>query len=146
MLSSSERKAVETARLVADELAIPHQIIPELGEHDRQNEPYHDRQRFLQLVEELLRHPEKHVFGSESGAEALARFEGAVARIVADYPAGNIAAVTHGTVLSLYVASHSALDAYQFWQELAQPALVTFTLPEMALVEVVPDAGQGDSG
>lgn len=140
VLSSRERKAIETAQLVGSLLERPYEQVTGLEEHNRSEEPYHDRETFLRLVEELLNHPEKEVFGKETGAEALARFEDAIARIVEMYPVGNIAAVTHGTVLSLFVAAHSEEAAYPFWQQLAQPGYVVFTLPDMRLLQVVFDA------
>lgn len=142
VLSSSERKAIETAQLVGSLLERPYEQVIGLGEHDRSGEPYHDRETFLQLVEALLTCPEEEVFGQETGAEALARFETAVATIVETYAIGNIAAVTHGTVLSLFVAARSGEDAYPFWEKLAQPGYVVFALPNMRLLEVVFDAGE----
>lgn len=145
ILSSSERKAVETAQLVASLLKIPYDVVEGLGEHDRSGEPYHDRETFLQLVKTLLTQPEQEVFGQETGAEARARFEQAVRQIVETRQIGNVAAVTHGTVLSLFMAAHGEEDAYRFWQRLAQPAFVVFSLPDMRLMEVVFDVG-GSAG
>lgn len=141
-MSSNEQKAIETAQLVGRLLEKPWEQVAGLGEHDRREEPYHERQTFLRLVEAVLTYPEVAVFGQETGAEALVRFEKAVAGLVEAHPTGNIAAVTHGTVLSLFVAAHSEEEAYSFWQQLAQPGYVVFALPEMRLLEVVFDAGE----
>lgn len=140
ILSSHERKATETARRTGTLLEKPHRAVDGLGEHNRSNEPYHDQDTFLKLVEALLTHPEKEVFGNETGAEALARFEAAIGRVVEEQTRGNVAVVTHGTVLSLFVAAHSDRKPFPFWQQLRQPALVVFSLPEMRLLEVVFDA------
>jgi len=142
ILSSGEQKAVETAQRVGTLLEKPYRAVGDLGEHDRSNEPFHDRNTFLKLVEALLTHPEKNVFGNETGAEALARFESAIGRIAEEQTKGNVVVVTHGTVLSLFVAAHSDQKPFPFWQQLQQPALVVFSLPEMRLLEVVFDAGE----
>lgn len=142
ILSSGERKARETAQQVAQILRKPFRAVDGFGEHDRSGEPYHDRETFLHLVGALLTQPDREVFGRETGAEALGRFEEAVARTVREQARGNVAVVTHGTVISLFVAAHSAKKPLNFWKKLGQPALVVFSLPEMSLQEVVYEAGR----
>ena len=50
---------------------------------------------------------------------------------------GNIAIVTHGTVLALFIAAHSQRKPFDLWREMGLPSYVIFSLPEMNLLEVV---------
>ncbi|MDX1664249.1 MAG: histidine phosphatase family protein [Candidatus Promineifilaceae bacterium] len=140
IVSSEERKAMETAQLAASQLGIPWSTASGLQEHDRTGEPYHSQEQFLALVERLFREPQATVFGRESGAQALARFEQALATVLRSRPPGNLAVVTHGTVLSLFVGAHSDHDPLSFWQRLRQPSIVVFSLPDLTLLEVVDEA------
>jgi broad specificity phosphatase PhoE len=56
-----------------------------------------------------------------------------------EYPGGDVALVTHATVLSLFVARHSGRAAFDFWRLLTMPAVVVFDLPGFALREVITD-------
>ena len=70
-------------------------------------------------IRELFERPGKVVFGEESAAAALARFEAAVAGL--REPA---VVVTHGTVLSLYAAPRIGRDVYELWGGLELPDIV----------------------
>ncbi|HEX2292158.1 MAG TPA: hypothetical protein VHH55_02525, partial [Gaiellaceae bacterium] len=70
-------------------------------------------------IRALFERPEDVVFGEESGAQALARFERAVEG--APEPA---VVVTHGTVLSLYAAARTGGNPYELWRSLRLPDVV----------------------
>ena len=76
------------------------------------------------------------VLGSETGADAHARFATALDRVIETYPRGNLAVVTHGTVISLFVSKATGTDPLSFWQRLQLPALVVLSLPEFRLLDV----------
>jgi broad specificity phosphatase PhoE len=86
-------------------------------------------------VRRLFAAPTEVVFGPESGREALYRFVRGLALVLRRFPQGNVAVVTHGTVLTLFVTSRAALDPWEFWRRLHQPAYVVFDLPSLTLAE-----------
>ena len=138
IVTSTEPKASETGELVAQKLEIPCRVMQNLHEHERETAPYFaTREEFLAAVSNLLVRPDELVFGDETAHEARARFDGAVKTVLAAYPRDNIAIVTHGTVLSLFVNQLTGQSIYPFWQRLGMPAIVAFSTPKMELLAQV---------
>ncbi len=135
--SSHETKAVETAEIIAGGLGVPVQVADGLEEHHRDGAPFFPSHReFEAAVESFFVEPDRLVFGSETAHEALARFSGAIERIVAVGQA-DIVVVTHGTVMALYVAKVAGVEPMDFWRRLRLPSFVVLTLPEMRVSEIV---------
>ena len=61
---------------------------------------------------------------AESGRDALTRFSAAVVTELAQTDAPNLVAITHGTVISLFVAAHNDIDGFELWKQLACPSFV----------------------
>jgi broad specificity phosphatase PhoE len=118
-------------------LGIPVRAAPNLHEHERPGTGLDTVERFEAKVARLLRHPGELVFGAETGDEARRRFSAAVERVMSQVAAGNVVVVSHGTVLTLFVAHHVAgIDPVPFWKGLGLPALVVLSYPDLSLVEV----------
>jgi broad specificity phosphatase PhoE len=142
VVTSVEPKAVETGRIAAGVLGIPCGKMDGLHEHERpQAGLAPSREAFQAQVARLLRHPHELIFGAETGEAARRRFAHAIDRVLAQHPAGSVAVVTHGTVLSLFLADVTGIDPVPFWLGLGLPALVVLSLPNFDLIEVVEDAG-----
>ena len=47
--------------------------------------------------------------------------------------------VAHGTVTSLLVARHNAIDAYALWRDLGLPSFCILFTPGFELRDIVPD-------
>jgi broad specificity phosphatase PhoE/GNAT superfamily N-acetyltransferase len=139
VLSSVEPKAVETAQIVARQLGLPCEAVEGLQEHDRSNEVGLDLAQFHDAVARLFAHPNELVFGRETAEQARTRFAGALEGALARYPEDNVAAIAHGTVLSLFLAHVAGLDAHAFWQRLGLPCFVVLSRPDLRLVTVVED-------
>jgi broad specificity phosphatase PhoE len=77
------------------------------------------------------------VFGAETGDEARERFSSAVDDAMRRHPTGNLAIVSHGTVMTLFVARVARIKPVPFWKGLGLPAYVVLSYPELALLEVV---------
>jgi broad specificity phosphatase PhoE len=89
-----------------------------------------------------LRRPHEVVFGEESIAAAGHRFSTVMTRLLATTPGEEtLTVVTHGTVLSLYVAAVTDVDAVDLWRRLSLPSYVTLSRPDLALLEVVDTIG-----
>lgn len=117
--SSTEPKARETAELVAPVLGLDVQVDDRLRETARRRVGFLEREELERGIRELFDRPDEVVFGEESAAAALRRFETAVA----DLPDESVV-VSHGTVISLYVAAQTGLDGYEVWQALQLPDIV----------------------
>lgn len=138
VVASVEPKAAETARLVAGILGIPWETMDDLHEHERPLAGLApSRDEFRAQVARLLRNPDDLVFGAETGAEARTRFASAIHALLEKHPTGNVAVVTHGTVMALFVGHVTGLDPVSFWQSLGLPAFAVLSLPDLGLLDVV---------
>lgn len=133
IVSSTERKAIETANLLAADLDLRVEQDSRLCENDRTDLPKLSAEEFQCVLREFLSHPSDIVMGHESANNALNRFRDAIEAAVNTCIQGNVAVVTHGTVISLFVAAHNDLDALAFWRQLQLPGLVVLSIPDYKL-------------
>jgi broad specificity phosphatase PhoE len=138
VVTSDEPKAAETGQIVAHVLGLPVETAPGLHEHERAAvRDLGSQEAFQAQVVRFFEHPGELVLGYETADRAHARFAAAVARVLEQYPEGNLAIVSHGTVLTLFVARANGLDPVPFWKGLGLPAFAVLSLPEFGLREVV---------
>jgi len=141
--SSDEAKAISTASILAEAIGIASQIIvePDFRETRRETVPYYESvSDFREAIRAAMLSPNRVVFGEESFAEARARFNTALHRLVTLHPGKTLAVVTHGTVMSLVVGQASGLDAYSTWKSLEMPAYAVFT-PNLDLLDLKHSVG-----
>lgn len=135
--SSREPKAVETAEIVAGALGVPVQVAHGLEEHHRDGVPFHPtRDDFEAAVERFFCNPDQLVFGSETAVQARDRMAAAVDRVVDAGHTDNIV-VTHGTVMTLYVAHVTGVRPMDFWHRLGLPSYVVLELPGNKILQTV---------
>jgi broad specificity phosphatase PhoE len=120
--SSDEPKAIETAAIIAETLGVPTEIAADVHEHDRSNVPHMRSGEFISHVELFFRRPDELTLGRETANECLDRFESAINDTVQKHGQDNIAVVTHGTVLSLYLAKLGAGKPYEIWRKMGLPS------------------------
>jgi broad specificity phosphatase PhoE len=139
VVGSEERKALETAYILAFHLRTTCAAADGLHEHERDVADYFDsREAFRERVRQLFAEPDRLVFGQETATAASDRFARAVEAVMHDGPARqNTAIVTHGTVMSLYVARITGQDPYTFWSELGFPGYVVVDWPARTLRQTV---------
>jgi broad specificity phosphatase PhoE len=137
IVSSEEPKAKETAQLIAAALNVPTQTASGLHEHDRSNVPHMRSGEFISHMELFFRTPAERVLGRESADDALSRFERAVDAVIAAHSTGNVAIVTHGTVLALFIAEHSAKRPFDLWRNMSLPSFAVISLPDLRLDTIV---------
>ena len=137
VVASTEPKAAETGESVASALGVPFETAPGLHEHDRSNVPHMPSREFISAMELFFRRPQERVLGRESADAAEARFREAVTRVLDAHPVGNVAVVSHGTVIALLVAKASGQGPFRLWRELGLPSFVVLRLPEMAVEQTV---------
>jgi broad specificity phosphatase PhoE len=137
--TSTERKAQETGQIIVEGLGMPWQTAVGLQEHNREGTPYFPSQAdFETAVMRLFAQPGELVFGQETADQARTRFSQAIHTLLAQHPpTDTLAIVSHGTVLTLFLAHHNPhLDPIPFWRNLKQPVFVVVTLPQMRLLPI----------
>jgi broad specificity phosphatase PhoE len=141
VITSTEPKAVETGQIVADSLHLPLETAPGLHEQERGAVTSIGSQKAFQAqVSQLFERPDELVFGTETANQAHARFAGAVAAVIERHPHGNLAIVTHGSVMTLFIARAAGVDPIPFWKSLGLPAFAVLSLPDLRLLEVIENA------
>ena len=138
IITSGEPKTNQTGEGIADVLRLPVKVETGLGEHKREHAPYLNSQReFQATIHKLLANPDQLIYGEETGTEACKRFQEAINRILQTHADQTIIAVTHGTVLALFLAKVAGVEPIQFWQTLGMPAYVVLKFPDFEVVEIV---------
>ena len=139
--TSNEVKSIETAELVADELAIPWFTSEDLHEHDRSNVGFLPSEQFSASIARFYEQPTQLVFGRETAEQAYQRFAGGVADVIQQYPDDTIAIVAHGTVISLFVARTTGVEPLPLWKRLGLPSFIVLSLPGPRVQTVVDGIG-----
>ena len=137
IVTSRERKAGETGALVAARMGLPIALADGLHEHQREHAGWLPNPAFEQAVTAFFTLPDELVFGEETARQAGARFDAAVRGVLAARPGQNVAIVSHGTVITLFVAQHAGVAPLPFWRRLGMPAIVVLSLPNLRLLEVI---------
>jgi broad specificity phosphatase PhoE len=136
--SSREPKALRTAEIVGRELALSSAAAAGLEEFDRPVLPLLPTAEHAALNAPIFSDPTRRVLGRESGAEALQRFRSALGALIASEPSPEpLVIISHGTVISLLVAAHNAIDGFQLWRELSCASFVVLGHPGFKLVSGV---------
>jgi len=135
VVSSPEPKAVETAELIAGVLSLETRVLAGLVEHARETVPFfEDPSAFRAAVLDMLARPRERVFGEESAAESLDRF-GAALDGAMDAERRSVAAVAHGTVMSLWLGAVLRTPPAEIWTSLGFCAFAVLGWPSRRLVE-----------
>jgi 2,3-bisphosphoglycerate-dependent phosphoglycerate mutase len=137
VFTSDEPKAVETAQIVARALGVPHEVAADLHEHDRSNVPQMPTREFISSVALFFKRPTELVLGRETAEQARRRMTVAMDRILSANEGRDVAVVTHGTVLALYLAPLLEGDEFDLWRRLGLPSYVVLDAEGMEAVEVV---------
>ena len=135
IITSKEPKAQSTGAALSEVLNLPLKSAPGLQEHDRRGMPYfEDRGEFETAVTNFFARPDELVLGRETAVAATARFTQAVEQQLEAYPQTNLAIVTHGTVLTLFLCHYNRdLSPWQLWQSLTMPCAFIVSLPNMQI-------------
>ena len=134
ILSSNEPKAKETAEIVASQLQLGMQIIPDLHEHDRSNVPFLSHDVFQLSIREFFQKPDELILGRETANQAYARFYRAIHSILNEHRNKTVIIVTHGTVISLFVARLTGSSDLELWNKLGLPSFVAIDIHSNTLV------------
>jgi broad specificity phosphatase PhoE len=128
--SSREPKAVETAEVIARKAGKPLDTDVRFGEQHRTNVPYLGSNEFRAAVAEALSNPNDLVYGTETIAAAARRFRAGLESLNQEAPDGDVAIVSHGTVIAGFLASEIDVDPVEVWRSLGLPGFVVIEWPE----------------
>lgn len=133
VVSSREGKARKTDRIIAAGLNLPVQVVDGLEEHHRLKEDHvADGVAFRQSVAEFFGRPDHLVFGQETASEALGRFQGAIQRLLEETENDQLV-VSHGMVMSLFLASAGNGTPLALWSDLKFPDHVAVLWPSRSI-------------
>lgn len=143
IVTSKELKAVETAEIIADALNIPVHPMDDLHEHDRSNMGFLAPDDFHAGVAAFFAKPNSLVFGNETAEQVYQRYNWQIAELLLTYPNQNVIVVSHGTVMSLFIARNANLDPFAVWQRLQTPSYAVLSLPDFRLTEIIESVEEG---
>jgi broad specificity phosphatase PhoE len=136
VFSSCEPKALETAQAIAAKLNLVVEAVPGLHEHERPVAQMLSREAFDQNIRDLFARPGERVFGAETANQARRRFTAALMRLVTR-TGGDVLVVSHGTVITLFVAEATGVEPFAFWKRQEMPFAVSLSLPELRLERTI---------
>jgi broad specificity phosphatase PhoE len=136
IFSSQEPKAQETAQIVAQQLDKPLFIVSGLHEHERKTVRFTNEEQFIANVKEFYEQPDALVFGEETAAQALNRFSSAVDQLISQNRDQNLVVVSHGTVITLFIAHNCGIEPFSFWSRLDLPSFIVLSLPDLVVLSI----------
>lgn len=101
VVSSAERKAVETAEPIARALGLTVEIRPRMHENDRSATGFLPRETFEAVADRFFAEPTQSVRGWERAIDAQRRIVTEVESVLANPPEGDVLFVGHGGVGTL---------------------------------------------
>jgi len=123
VLTSPERKADETARVIALRRSLQWRVDPRLREVERPDE-WSDNYR--ERAEAYL--ADGGCDGWEPHAKVVARVGAAVDEALREFPEGDLVVAGHGLALTLFAASRWGFAPAPFWRKLTFPDAWRFDL------------------
>ncbi len=136
VIASTEPKAADTGRIVAERLGAPIAFDGDLVETHRETVGWLPRARVEAGVEGLFRAPDKLTYGEETGDHAFGRFAGALDRHGSAHPDETLIVASHGTVISLWLSRRLDDDPMPLWRGLALPSAVVMA-PDGQSFEII---------
>jgi 2,3-bisphosphoglycerate-dependent phosphoglycerate mutase len=133
--SSPEPKAISTAEIIDQQLGLSIHIDDDLAEYKRYSTGFLPLEDFNTQIARLFESPwDELVFGDETANDALERFTRASDRQYVSFGNGDVLVVTHGTIMSIYVANRLGIDLLSFWRSLTAPTAVVISGNEMVVL------------
>ena len=93
------------------------------------------------MMELFFRKPRELVLGRETAEQARSRFEAAVHRALDEHPEGNVAVVSHGTVIALMLEGKGKRSGFEVWRAMGLPSIAVLSVPELSLESVTDRIG-----
>jgi broad specificity phosphatase PhoE len=101
VISSGERKAIETAKPIATSLGVQLEVREAMHENDRSGTGFLPPIEFESVVDEFFEHPDKNIRGWERALDAQSRIVREAETVLNRPHKGNVLLVGHGAVGTL---------------------------------------------
>jgi broad specificity phosphatase PhoE len=123
IVTSPERKAVITGEILAHGLHLRREEDAGLSEQSWSQVPFlAESSAFTEAVRQHFATPNEAVFGEEPSRDAGVRFDWVVQEVVSRSDPPRLPAfVSHGRIMSAWIAMLTGEDAFAFWQSLQMP-------------------------
>jgi broad specificity phosphatase PhoE len=139
IISSLEPKALETAQIIAETLQMQFESAEGLHEHERRREEHTSREVFEASIRAFFAQPDQLVYGDETADQAYTRFAQAVDTVQNRYHGqAPLVIVSHGTVISLFIARAYGLDPFPVWKSLKLPCMVICSANRPQIISLEP--------
>ncbi len=109
IVSSGERKAIETAAIIAGQLKVTVEVRDAMHENDRSTTGFLAPDEFESVADQFFAHPLVSVRGWERAIDAQLRIVREVERVLARNRSGDVLFVGHGAVGTLLFCHYSGL-------------------------------------
>lgn len=122
IISSSEKKAIQTAFYLSERIDKEINLNPNLRELERGQEFIETQEDYETRVWRIFNNPSECSFGWETAKGALGRFKRGISRLESTYSDKKIFIVSHGIILTLFFADYYNWDskkAFNQWKEFA---------------------------
>ena len=138
IISSPETKAFQTAQAISSSLGgASVKVDVDLSEHRMNNSDFLAQEDFeAGIVRLFTDDPSTLVFGEETADATIDRFRAVIQR-QSESSAGDLIAVTHGTILSLYAGRTLGMDSLQLWRSLKMPMAIVICGDQLETIEAV---------
>lgn len=103
IVSSTERKAIETATPIAGALGLTPEIRPDMHENDRSATGFLERQEFEETADRFFARPDISIRGWETAKDAQTRIVRETKAVLNTSPPGDLLVVGHGAVGTLLI-------------------------------------------
>jgi broad specificity phosphatase PhoE len=120
VISSSEKKAYETASSFEDIITSTIIRNPSFNELNRDDGPYLSDEEYLKAVQSVMNDPTLSFHGWETVESAMNRFNRGVDELNKQYQSKKLLVVSHGIVLTMFFASllNYLDEAFDRWRKL----------------------------
>lgn len=119
VISSGERKAIETAEIIAAKLGVDVEVREAMHENDRSATGFLVPDEFEAAANQFFGHPHVSIRGWERAVDAQARIVEAVEQVLARDTPGDVLFVGHGGVGTLLYCHYSGLEIARAHDQLA---------------------------
>jgi broad specificity phosphatase PhoE len=109
IISSGERKAIETAAIIAGQLKVTVEVRDAMHENDRSTTGFLAPDEFETVADQFFAHPLVSIRGWERAIDAQLRIVREVERVLARNRPGDVLFVGHGAVGTLLFCHYSGL-------------------------------------
>jgi broad specificity phosphatase PhoE len=127
--------------VIAAELGLRATVVDGVQEFDRPAAPWQSKADRERENVAIFGDPNRRIFGAESGRDALDRFSAAIRSELDQTREQNLVVITHGTVISLFVAAHNPVNAFDLWRDLECCSFVVVDGRSFSVREIVRSDG-----